>query len=59
MEFWPLMESYVDLGTISFRRFLEVLADPPARNIGFEIAPEDQEKYREFLAESAARRKHA
>lgn len=45
-----------ELGEITFREFAEVLADPPAETIGFDITSEDEGLFGEFLDWSAGRR---
>jgi len=39
----------IDMGIISYRKFLETLANPPADNVGFDMAPEDEEQFKEFI----------
>lgn len=41
--------AYVDLGVISFEQFLEAIRSPPATQVGFEIRPEDQQRYRQYM----------
>lgn len=41
--------SAIDLGVITFRELVEIMRNPPAETIGFDIAPEDEELFRRFL----------
>ena len=45
----PQSGSYVDLGKVSFRQLVDVFANPPAETTGFDICPEDEERFRKFL----------